>query len=101
MAKLKSKPVALAGVAAFASKLVGDKLRKPKPKPKRMRKAAKVAVPGLLAVGVGGALMKLRKGGGKQSRNFSLVSGAGPAPSNSQTRPSTPPAAQPASEAKK
>jgi hypothetical protein len=48
--------------------------------------------------------MKLKKGGAaKKSRNFSLVSGAGaaPSPTNSQTRPSTPPAAQPAGEAKK
>ena len=65
-----------------------------------------LAIPGLLALGAGGTLLKKRKGGAGKSRNFSLVGGAGPAPStgptsptspNSQTRPETP--AKPAQEA--
>jgi hypothetical protein len=89
MAKLKTKPVALAGMSALASKFL---LRKP-PKPKRRRglKVIKIAVPSLLALGAGGTLFKIRKSAAGKSRNFSLVGGAGPAPtSNSQTRPETP-----------
>jgi hypothetical protein len=94
MARLKSKPVALAGATALARMLIIDRFRpKPKPKPKRLRKLAKIAIPGLLALGAGGTLLKKRKGGAGRSRNFSLVGGAGPAPStspNSQARPEAP-----------
>jgi hypothetical protein len=107
MARVKSKPVALVGAMALMGKfLLIDKLRKPKPKPKKGAKAIKIAVPSLLAIGAGGAaIFKAKKGGGRKSRNFSLVGGAGPAPaSNSQTRPGTTPATPPpppATEAKK
>ncbi|HEY8200700.1 MAG TPA: hypothetical protein VII47_05060 [Actinomycetota bacterium] len=92
MARLKTMPVALAGVSALASKfLLIDRFRKPKPKRRVGLKVVKIAVPGLLAIGAGGTLLKIRKGGAGRSRNFSLVGGAGPAPSNnSQTRPATP-----------
>ena len=100
--KSKSKPVALAGAAALAKSLIVDRIRpKAKPKPKRLRKLAKIAVPGLLAIGAGGTLLKKVKGGAAKARNFSLVGGAGPAPTsstNSQTRPEAP-AKPPAAEA--
>jgi hypothetical protein len=102
MARLKTKPMALAGVSALARILLIDRFKpKPKPKKRRMRKIAKVAIPGLLALGAGGTIFKMRKGGAGKPRNFSLVGGAGPAPSstNSQTRPETTPAKPTAPEA--
>jgi hypothetical protein len=107
MARVKTKPVALAGGIALLTRLmVMSKLRRPKPKPKRAAKALKIGIPSLLAIGAGGAaIFKKKKGGGGKSRNFSLVGGAGPAPAtNSQTRPGTTPPAPtppPATEAKK
>ena len=90
MARLKTKPVALAGVGVLAASklLLMDRFRKAKPKPRRIAKAAKIAIPSLLAL-AGGTLLKLRKGGARKARNFSLVGGAGPAPTNNQTRPGT------------
>jgi hypothetical protein len=102
MARLKTKPMALAGVSAIARILLIDRFRpKPKAKKRRMLKAAKVAIPGLLALGAGGTIFKMRKSGAEKSRNFSLVGGAGPAPANtnSQTRPETTPAKPVAPEA--
>jgi hypothetical protein len=100
MARLKTKPVALAsaGVALASKFLLMDRFRKAKPKRRRIAKAAKIAIPSLLALGAGGTLFKLRKGGARKGRNFSLVGGAGQAPTNNQTRPGTP-AAPPATEA--
>ena len=105
MPRLKRKPVAtLAGASALARILIIDRFKpKPKLKRRRVRKIAKIAIPGLLALGAGGTLLKKRKGGAEKSRNFSLVGGAGPAPGNSpspnsQTRPDTP-AKPPATEA--
>jgi hypothetical protein len=92
MARLKTMPVALAGASALASKLLlMARFRKPKQRQRRVLKVAKFAIPSLLALGAGGTLFKIRKGGAGKSRTFSLVGGAGPAPTNnSQTRPSTP-----------
>ena len=88
--KSKTKPVALASAAAMAGKALAARLQKPKPKPKRAKKAAKVAIPGLLAIGAGGAVFKFLKGGSqRRSRNFSLVGGAGPAPTTNSQTPST------------
>ena len=99
MARLKTKLVALSSVGALASKLLLiDRFRKAKPKPRRIAKAAKIAIPSLLALGAGGTLFKLRRGGARKDRNFSLVGGASPAPTNSQNRPGAP-AAPPATEA--
>ena len=99
MARLKTKPVALLSALIPAGKvLLVSRFRRPKPKPKRVLKVAKVAIPSLLALGAGGTLFKMRKGGAGKSRNFSLVGGSGPAPTtNSQTRPSAP-ATPPATE---